>query len=135
MPLDDEFRATLTSMLSRSLSSEHVRSNLIYMITEMVGSTKVEDAIKKAVEFKDITLLRILSMIIYNSDPLAFRDNAKVNDCEYVEDGSVIEVKLLTDEGELRIAYTTTPPYMVTSCRYAAAGEKKVEKDIVIKIA
>lgn len=136
MPLSDESHETLAGLLSRSLSQDNVKASLVFMLTEMVGESKVSDALKKAAMFKDITLLRILTLLIYNSDPFAFR-NVKVEDCECKESDGILELRLVTDEGDLCVAYTVSPPFISTSFKLEREKEAKSEeaKEIKLKIA
>jgi len=108
------------------------------MLTEIVGESKISEALKKAAMFKDITLLRILTLLVYNSDPFAFK-NVKIERCEWKEHDGVLELCLVTDEGNLCVAYTTQQPLVSTSYKLEETrepGRKEVEsKEIKLKIA
>lgn len=125
---------TVVSLLSYRLSQDDVRHLIVSLVSEILGNCEPYEAVSRACLLNDITMFRMVSIMIYGTDPLS-GIRAKIESCNALTEREVIEVRLRSGSTEYCIAYTTRKPYVVVACRTSQQAVPKQPVEVAVRVA
>lgn len=126
-------RYSFVTLLEKRLSDDAFRESMIFFLTSLINENDLYNAITKMCSLGEYTLLRFILVLIYNTDPLAFKPDRVVS-CSIYDHDEFYELVLSTDSGLYCIGLSKSSPFVATSCSYEVPQVQKVSEKISIKL-